>query len=203
GIGCHLITASSGKLTAQITEGAPYDIFIAADMKYPRELYNSGLALAPPVSCGYGQLVLWTTTEGLSPSIPLLQQGTITHIALANPQTAPYGRAAMEVLNHYGLYEDLSHKLVYGESISQTNQFITSRSAELGFTAMAVVLSPGLSGQGSWSVIDKKAYSPIEHGAVIINRDQGNSDDIQAFYEYLFSGEAKMLLKNFGYLVDE
>jgi len=203
GIRCHLIIGSSGKLTAQITEGAPYDILVSADMKYPLEIYNAGLAVDLPASYGYGQLVLWTMKEGIHPSIDLLKGQSIDHIALANPLTAPYGKAAMEVLSHYGLTDSLAHKLVYGESVSQTNQFISSKSVELGFTAMAVVLSPELKEKGSWTLLDNTSYTPIQQGAVIINRDQANISEIREFYEYLFSKEAKILLKNFGYLVDE
>lgn len=203
GIRCDLIIGSSGKLTAQILEGAPYDLLLSADMKYPSEIYKSGMALGPPATYGSGQLVLWTTKEGLQPSIMLLKDSAIDHIAIANPQTAPYGKAAMEVLSHYGLFDSLAHKLVYGESISQANQFITSKAAELGFTSMAVVLSPGLKDQGSWVALDSKSYSKIQQGVVIINRDQANFADIRVFYDYLFSKEAKILLKNYGYLVDE
>lgn len=203
GISCDLVIGSSGKLTAQITEGAPYDIFLSADMKYPLEIYNSGLALEPPLSYGYGQLVLWSTMKGMQPSITLLTDKSIDHIALANPLTAPYGKAAMEVLQHYGLFDSLAHKLVYGESISQTNQFITSKSAALGFTAMSVVLSPGLKDKGNWATLDSTSYHPIEQGVVLIHRDQTNLQDIRKFYAYLFSVEAKLVLKNFGYLTDE
>lgn len=203
GIKCDLIIGSSGKLTAQITEGAPYDIFVSADMKYPLALSSAGLTHEPPQSYGYGQLVLWTTIEGLQPSIALLKENSIHHIALANPQIAPYGKAAIEVLNHYGLYDNLDHKLVYGESVSQTNQFISSKSAELGFTAAAVVLSPQLRDKGSWIPLDSASYKPIQQGAVLIKRDQTHLADIKEFYAYLFSQEAKLLLKNYGYLTDE
>lgn len=203
GISCDLIIGSSGKLTAQIIEGAPYDIFVSADMKYPTEIYTAGLAQQPPKSYGYGQLVLWTAMEDIRPSITMLKDVSIDHIAVANPQIAPYGRAAIEVLNHYGLYDNLNHKLVYGESVSQTNQFISSKSAAIGFTAMAIVLSPKLKDKGSWIALDKNSYSPIEQGVVLINRDQANRADTRKFYAYLFSKEAKMLLKNFGYLTNE
>ncbi len=203
GISCDLIIGSSGKLTAQIIEGAPYDVFVSADMKYPSEIYSAGLALEPPQRYGYGQLVLWTAKEDIKPSLSLLKDVSIDHIALANPQIAPYGRAAVEVLNHYELYDDLNQKLVYGESVSQTNQFITSKSAAIGFTAMAIVMSSKLKDKGSWTALDKNSYSPIEQGVVLINRDQPNLADTREFYAYLFSKEAKMILKNFGYLTDE
>ena len=203
GISCELITGSSGKITAQIIEGAPYDIFIAADMNYPEAVYRAGKALKAPESYGYGQLVLWTVRDGVVPSAAMLEDTAIAHIAIANPNTAPYGKAAMEVLEHYGLSEVLEDKLVYGESIAQTNQFITSEAATVGFTAMAVVLSKPLKNIGRWKKIDTTAYSPLRQGAIIVDNDFDNLEKRKRFYAYLFSDEAKILLKNFGYLNDE
>ncbi|MEO6187741.1 MAG: molybdate ABC transporter substrate-binding protein, partial [Ginsengibacter sp.] len=154
GIKTKLIISSSGQLTAQIKAGAPFDVFISADMKYPMELFSSGHATKKPIVYAYGKLVLWSLVDSIAPSINTLTSARINHIAIANPKTAPYGMAAIEVLKRHALYEPLKNKLVYGESISQTNQFIISKSAGVGFTAKSVVLSPQMEGKGKWTEID-------------------------------------------------
>lgn len=198
GISCELIIGSSGKLTAQIKEGAPYDLFVAANRLYPEEIVRSGRAKSPPEIYAYGTLVLWTLTDGLEPSLEMLTGPEVTHIALANPKTAPYGRASVEVLNYYGLYDSLKPKLVFGESIAQTNQFITSRAAEIGFTSLSVVVSPAMKGKGRWVVLDSVGYAPIEQ-AVVLLKQEGTIEAAQQFYDFLLSEEAGRVLKNFGY----
>ena len=201
-IDCDLVISSSGKLTAQIKQGAPFDIFVAANMKYPEEIFNSGLAETRPKIYAYGKLVLWSMTEGIHLSIDLLRNESVEHIAIANPKIAPYGMAATEVLNYYNLLDEVESKLVYGESIAQTNQFITTRSAEVGFTAMSVVLSPKIKGKGRWIALEDSTYTSIKQGAVLIKRENSNPE-AQQFYDFLFSNEAKQVLKDFGYAVQE
>ncbi len=201
GVPCEVVVSSSGKLTAQITEGAPFHLLVSADMKYPGELYQNGMTGGPPEVYAYGKLVLWTLQDNPVPSPELLKSDAVRHIAMANPKTAPYGRAAMEVLNNLGWYEQVSEKLVYGESISQTNQFITSKSAQIGFTAKSVVLSPEMKGKGSWIELNPSSYTPIAQGVIIVKQDQAEEISARKFYSYLFSAQAKKILKNFGYSV--
>ncbi|MBT8288369.1 MAG: molybdate ABC transporter substrate-binding protein [Bacteroidia bacterium] len=203
GIECELIVGSSGKLTAQITEGAPYDVFVSADIKYPNELYKIGRIIGQPKIYARGKLVLWTMAEGLSPELNSLTSVNIKHIAIANPKNAPYGKAAIEVLQRNGLLDSVKHKLVYGESISQTNQFIISRSAELGFTAMAVVQSTEMKNKGKWMNISTDHYSPIDQGVVVIKRDENHLAQSSAFVDFLFSDKAVKILENFGYSTSE
>lgn len=203
GIPCELIIGSSGKLTAQIIEGAPYDIFVAANIKYPEAVHAAGKALDMPRIYAYGRLILWSMSQEAPVSINTLMEPQIRHVAIANPKTAPYGAAALEVLYHYGLFDEVKNKLVYGESIAQTNQFIASKAAQIGFTAMSTVLSPQMKGKGSWVEIDAGKYTPIGQGVVRLRRVGAKTDDVGAFYDFLFSGEAKELLKDFGYLMDE
>ncbi len=199
-IPCDVVISSSGKITAQIREGAPYDIFISADTKYPEALYTSGFTTKAPEIYAYGKLVLWSASEDIKPTIEVLTDHKISYIAIANPKTAPYGEATISVLKHVGIYDRVIDKLVYGESISQTNQFIISGAAEIGFTAKSVVLSPQMKGKGNWVAIDGGSYMPIAQGAVVVKKDSVTEAALK-FYEFLFSHESKEILENFGYLV--
>ncbi|WP_341225542.1 molybdate ABC transporter substrate-binding protein [uncultured Arcticibacterium sp.] len=196
GIPCQAVIGSSGKLTAQITAGAPYDIFVAANMKYPNSLYKQGLTFNKPKVYAKGTLILWTLKDSLIPSIKYLENREINHIALANPDTAPYGTAAMEVLKHYQLDLKLKNKLVFGESIAQTNQFIHSEAAEIGFTSLSTIKGSELTDKGNWLAIDTSIYKPIEQGVVMLKNQH---KDAQQFYDFLFTTEARNILNHFGY----
>ncbi len=203
GITCDLVISSSGKLTAQIKEGAPYDVFISADTAYPQAIYEAGFAKEKPKIYAYGKLVLWSYLDDEVPSLQALQSDSVEHIALANSQTAPYGSAAVSVLKQSGLYNELLPKLVYGESIAQTNQFIISGAAEMGFTALAVVKSESQAGKGSYLLLDESLYDPIAQAAVVLTHEEGNPEAAKTFYTYLFSAQAQKILKDFGYSVRE
>ena len=202
GIKCESIISSSGKLTAQIKEGAPYDIFVSANMKYPNELNISGFSSKKPKVYALGKLVLWTMIDSLKPSINLLLNKNVKHIASANPKIAPYGIPTEQVLKYYKLFNKIEHKLVYGESIAQTNQFITTMAAEIGFTAKSVVLSPNMKGKGNWIDINENAYTPIEQGVLILKKGPSSNKKKELFYKFLFSNKGKAILNNFGYSTD-
>lgn len=199
GIPANIVISSSGQLTAQIKQGAPFDLFVSANMKYPEELYRSGFTTGAPAVYAYGKLVLWTAEEAINPSIDSLDSPSINHIALANPKNAPYGQAGVEVLQHYQVFDKVASKLVYGESISQTNQFIVSGAAEIGFTAKSVVVSPTLVEKGKWIEIDQNTYTPIAQGVVIIKKDDQIITEAEKFYSFLFSQKAKAVLEKYGY----
>lgn len=202
GIDCNIILSSSGKLTAQIKAAAPFDVFLSADMKFPNELYQSGFCLDPPKIYAYGNLVLMTTDTTIAPSIASLSSKTTKRIALANPKTAPYGAAAMEAIKHYELFQDIEHKLVYGESLAQTNQFIFSQAVQLGFTAKSVVLSSALKTKVRWTSLDSSSYRPIEQGVVLLNNRTQLSKEAKQFYDFLFSAKSKAILQSYGYDVN-
>ncbi|MEL6558097.1 MAG: molybdate ABC transporter substrate-binding protein [Bacteroidota bacterium] len=202
-ISCQLIISSSGKLTAQIKEGAPYDVFISADMKYPELLYQNGLANIPPKTYAYGKLVLWTNKITDDFSINSMTSDQINYIAIANPETAPYGKAALEALKYHQQFDLLKDKLVFGESVSQINQFIISQSADVGFTAKSIVLSPALRDKGKWVELDSASYQPIEQGILLIDRGESQNTAARDFYDYIFSPEAKKNLMNYGYSINE
>lgn len=203
GIPCELIVGASGQLTAQIREGAPFDVLVSADMKYPREIKKSGLAANSPNIYAYGKIVLWTLEDDLTPSMEELKDERVQHIAIANPKLAPYGLAAKQALHFHGVHDEVEEKLVYGESITQTNQFILSRSAQVGITAKSMVTSPKLRNKGKYKDIDPRMYDPIEQGVVIIkNTDTDYSREI-LFCKFLSSDKAKKILRRFGYSVNE
>lgn len=199
GIECEIIISSSGKLTAQINEGAPFDIFVSANMKYPNDLFEKGLTFGKPKIYAYGRLVLWSMKNEITPSIQLLENDKIKHVAVANPKTAPYGNAAIEVLNHFQILKRIESKLVYGESIAQVNQFVNSQAAEIGFTSKSVILSPKMSNKGNWVEIDESIYSPIAQGIVCLKNDPSKKNIALKFSDFIFSKKGKEILNTFGY----
>lgn len=202
-IQCETIVSSSGKLTAQIKEGAPFDIFVSADMKFPTELYKLGLTTEKPKVYAYGKLVIWTLNESIQPLLETLLSSKIKHIAVANPKTAPYGIAANEFLIKENILHQIKNKLVYGESVAQTNQFITTKAADIGLTAMSVVLSPKMKGKGNWTAVDESNYSPIKQGILLMKNGMSNNSDGLKFYNFLISDQGREILTKFGYSVKD
>ena len=199
GIKSLMIVGSSGKLTAQIIEGAPYDLFMSADMSYPKTLYEADMTTDAPQVYAIGQIVLWSSKLQLIDTIDLLISEHIEHIAIPNPVVAPYGRAAMEVLDFYDITSVVKHKLVYGESVSQTAQFVSTGAAGIGFISKSMIVNTPLSKLGKWKSIDTTAYQPIEQGAVIIKRGSIKEHAAQNFYTFLFTKRAKEILRDGGY----
>lgn len=203
GIESEIIVGSSGKLTAQIKEGAPYDLFVSADMKFPNTLFQNGLTLDKPQIYAYGALVIWTLNTQLKADFKTLSKKQVNHIALANPKTAPYGRAAEEVLKQKKMYNKLRSKFVFGESVAQTNQFIVSYAAEIGFTAKSIVMSDNMKGKGNWEEVDPSLYTPIEQGVVILKNRNIHLEEAKKFRDFLFSAKGKEILNKFGYSIKQ
>lgn len=204
GTPCEVIISSSGKLTAQIMQGAPYDVFLSADMKYPAQLIKEQMAKGPVSVYAKGNLILWSlkkefNLDAYQKVIQLIQTPEVRHIALANPKTAPYGRAALEVLKQSRLLPGIQEKLVYGESIAQTNQFITTQAAGIGFTSKSVLSAPHLENQGQWIEIPTEFYQTIEQGAVILQKENQHPS-ANGFLNFLQSPTAKKILNTFGYI---
>lgn len=199
GIACQTVVSSSGKLMAQIQAGAPFDVFVSADMKYPTALFETGWTTAAPEVYAYGKLILWTTSPKITPTLSVLSTDSIQHIAIANPKIAPYGEAALAVLTANGLRQKIAHKLVMGESIAQTNQFVLSNAAEIGFTAQSVIFSPNLDSQGKWLALPDNLYTPIAQGVVRLKSSDTRQTAAKQFYDFLFSNEGKSILAKFGY----
>lgn len=200
----EIVTGSSGKLTAQIREGAPFDLFVSADTRYPQEIYDNGGGETAPKVYARGALVLWTSDSTTTPSLEMLTNPAIKKIALANPETAPYGTAAVEVMEKSRLYDQVKSKLVYGESIAQTTQYIATRAADVGFTALSVVLSSEMKGKGRYVKLDSTDYSPIDQAAVLLKHSETSPkrDKSREFYDFLYSEKAKAVFRKHGYSVE-
>ena len=201
GIGVKTVIGSSGKLTAQIENGAPFDVFLSADMKYPARVFKDGFAAREAKVYADGVLVLWTMKDlDLSRGVNTLGDVSIEKIALADPQVAPYGRQAVNALKFYKLFDLLQKKLVLGESIAQADQFITTGAASIGFTAESVVLAPNMRGKGKWVEVAANAYEPIAQGVVVLKYGQHNHPkEAEAFDNFLFSAPAQEIFKKYGY----
>jgi molybdate transport system substrate-binding protein len=196
-----LIVSSSGKLNAQIEQGAPFDLFVAANTKYPNSLFKKGLTVAEPKVYAHGSLAMWTLNQ-IGLSYETLVSDRIEKIAIANPKTAPYGEATIKVLKNEGIYQDIEHKLVYAESISQCNQFITSRTVDVGFTALSSVYLGEFDKIERWIPINPDSHDPIEQAAVVLKNTEQEEDALD-FYNYLFTDKSQDILKKYGYLIPE
>jgi molybdate transport system substrate-binding protein len=200
----QVILGSSGKLTAQIKHGAPYELFMSANMKYPEALYSETIAVTKPVVYAQGALAFLSVKEKhYDANMTVLRSKDVKKIAIANPQTAPYGIAAEEALKNAGMYEELKEKFVYGESISQTVTYATS-AADIGIIAKSSLFIPQMAHfkEGiNWSDINGTLYTPIDQGIVILKKGEGSAE-VKAFYDFILSPKAKEVLKNFGYKVE-
>lgn len=205
GIEVKTVYGASGKLTAQIRNGAPFDLFVSADMDFPDTLHKWGYAVERPKPYAYGKLVLWTTGDlDLEQGLAVLSEPSIAHIALADPRRAPYGRAAVEAMQKAGLYDAAKAKLVYGENISQVTQYILTGNVDIGFDAKSVVMSEEARGKGKWKELDESLYGPITQGAVICRYGQENNPSLSArFYAFLYSEAARKILSRHGYVFPE
>lgn len=192
-----LIFGSTGKHYAQIVNGAPFDAFLAADAERPRRLEQEGHAL-PGSRFVYalGRLVLWSPDTALvDDSGAILRSDRFRHLAIANPDLAPYGAAAREVLRALGVWEALQGRLVRGENIAQAYQFVASGNAELGFVARAQRVAAGADATGSSWTPPAALYGPIEQQAVLLT----DSPATRAFAAFLQSAEARALIRAAGY----
>ncbi|WP_195732711.1 molybdate ABC transporter substrate-binding protein [Glaciecola sp. MH2013] len=193
----HTLTisyASSGKIYAQIIHGAPFDVFLSADQEKPKQLAEKQLIHSNfHITYAIGKLVLWSNTVGHESPIERLQSNQYSKLALANPKFAPYGQAAVAVLDKLAIKEKSRPKWVLGESISQAYQFVASGNAEIGFIAKSQ-----LPKQGAFSTIDQTLHPAIRQDAVLLKRAMNNKSAM-AFFEYLQSNDAKKIIQSFDY----
>lgn len=189
---------ATGKFYAQIKNGAPFDVLLAADDEVPKRLEQEGAAVAGSrFTYAIGRLVLWSAkTDFVDPNV--LQRGNFQHIALASPKLAPYGAAAIETLKNLALLTKVEPKFVQGENISQAFQFVSSGNAELGFVALSQVYLNGAINSGSAWIIPEKYYSPLRQDAVLLTTAKDKLA-AQAFMSYLKTPKAKAVMTAYGY----
>ncbi len=194
---------ASGNLTNQIENGAPFDIFFSADEQYPQQLIKEGLASKDTLyRYAVGRLVLWIPNDSplvLSElGIKALLDPSIKKIAIANPATAPYGRAAEATLRHYEIYDKVSSRLVVGENIRQAAQFVQSGNAQAGLIALSHALAPALNAQGRYWKVPLDAYPTLNQAAVVLTRSK-EQDAARKFLDFLRTPEATSLLTSYGF----
>jgi molybdate transport system substrate-binding protein len=203
GVVVKLSFGASGALTQQIQNGAPFDVFFSADMDYPRQLIAGGQAESATLyRYAVGQLVIWVPMD--SPldvehkGMDVLLDPSVKKISMANPQHAPYGRAAAAALKHYGLYERVSDRLVLGENVAQAAQFVESGNAQAGFVALAHATAPAMQGKGRYWVVPAEAHPPLDQGVILISHSN-HQKDAEAFLGFVKTEEAAGILQRYGF----
>jgi molybdate transport system substrate-binding protein len=204
--GCtvRLSLGSSGNFLTQIENGAPFDVFFSADIAYPEKLEAEGLA-APGSAYVYaiGKIALWTRNDSrvdVGRGLAALREPSVRKIAIANPEHAPYGRAAEQALRQSGVYEAVKDRLVLGENISQAAEFVESGNADAGILALSLVVSPAMKDKGRAWNIPEKFYTPIEQGAVVL-RAAANPQGAREFLDYIKMPATAALLERYGFVL--
>lgn len=199
--GLELIASygSSGKISTQISHGAPFDLFLSADMDYPRWLVSESLAAGQARIYARGRLVLWQR-GATAPDFNDLRQRRPAKVAIANPRHAPYGQRAQEVLISQDLWEALQGRLVFGENIAQTAQFLYSGAADTGLIALSLALKPALAAEGRFTVVDEQLHQPLDHGYIVTHGGATNPA-AEAFSAFILSDQARTVLRQHGFEV--
>lgn len=194
-----VIYGSSGKFSTQIVNGAPFDLFFSADIKYPRELEKMGLTVGATQPYAVGRIVLWSRKPQLAKTaLKDLPRTPIRKFAIANPRHAPYGLRAQEALQHQGVWETMKPRLVMGENIAHTAQYVDSGAADAGIVALGLVLSPAMQGKGAWTLIPAEWHAPLEQGYAITRRAAGNPLAAD-FARYMASEPARAVMRRYGF----
>lgn len=209
--GVHLTASlgSSGNFFAQIQNGAPFDVFLSADKSYPEKLEQAGKTEGAVVPYARGRLVIWVPNNSalqfptkdyqvLDGTLDVLTGPSVRKIAIANPDHAPYGRAAVAVLTHFGVYEQLKPKIVRGENISQTAQFAQSGNADVALIALSLAATGNLQSQGRWVLLPEDSYPPIEQAGVVL-KSSPNGKAAKQFLDFLTSPAGQSILRDFGF----
>ncbi|WP_417321182.1 molybdate ABC transporter substrate-binding protein [Emcibacter sp.] len=191
---------SSGKIYAQIRNGAPFDLFFSADQAKPEALEKDGLAVAGSrFTYAIGTLALWSSDgELVDDRGGVLKQGRFRKLAIANPKLAPYGVAAMEVINALGLSDNVAGMLVQGENISQTFQFVSTGNAEVGFVALSQIMQNGSLRSGSIWIVPGELYHPIRQDMLLLNRGE-RSEAARGLLAFMRGDRARTIIESFGY----
>lgn len=195
------VAGSTGKLYAQIANGAPFDVFLSADQERPERLEKERLAVAGSrFTYATGRLALWSSEPGRV-GAATLRRGEFRRLAIANPELAPYGAAAKETLEKLGLWERFKERIVMGETIGQAHTLVASGNAELGFVALSSLLSPQSEAKGSRWDVPAGLHAPIHQDAVLLTRAAGNAA-ARGFLDFLRSAKVKAVIRSYGYSID-
>ena len=192
---------SSGKFHTQIQQGAPFDLFFSADITFPRELAAKGLAASDVRPYAVGRIVLWSNAlDATKLTLASLADQKITKIAIANPKHAPYGKRAEEALKAAGVWDRVQSKLVYGENIAQTAQFVQSGNAQVGIIALSLAVNPELATKGGYCLIPDNLHKPLEQGYIITKSGAGKPL-AKKFAEAMGSAKARAILTRYGFVL--
>lgn len=194
-------SGSSGKFYAQIRHGAPFDVFLSADVKRPQLLEQEGLAVqGSRFTYAVGRLVLWSPNSNMIPGDgkAILKKGDFSRLAIANPKTAPYGAAAQSTLQALDLWNQTKGRIVQGENIGQAFQFVFSKNAQLGFVALSQILGPKVNEEGSRWDVPANFYDPLYQQAVLLVKGKSNKA-AKAFLDYVKGPKARKIITRFGY----
>jgi len=195
-----IVFGASGGLVQQILNGANFDFFMAADKDFPVKLKEKGATLGAIKTYAYGKLVMWSSSVDVSKGTAILTSASVKKIAIANPQTAPYGERSVEFLKKKGLLDALKSKIVYADNISQAAQFAFSGNAEIGFTAMSLVLAPDMKDAGKYYEVPASEYTPIDQACILIKKKQFNPSAAK-FMKYVLDPKLKPIWEKYGYII--
>jgi molybdate transport system substrate-binding protein len=200
-VAVDVVTGSSGKFYEQIVHGAPFDLFFSADVRYPEELRKQGLTASEVRIYARGRIVLWSTGMDVGKmTIQDLGSPKITKIAIANPKHAPYGMRAEEALKKAGLWSKVENKLVFGENVVQTAQFVEAGAADVGIIALSLAVSPALTGKGGYAPIPEGLHSPLDQGYVILKRAE-SIPAARTFADFVTSEPARAIFRRYGFVL--
>jgi molybdate transport system substrate-binding protein len=205
GIPVEATYGSSGNFLSQIKEGAPFDVFFSADAEYPRELEKAGLAETGTTRLyGIGQIVVWVPTASALDvgrrGLEALTDPSVRTIAIANPEHAPYGRAAVAAMKTAGVYETVQPKLVLGENVSQAAQFVESGNADVGVLALSLAVASPLAEKGRYAVVPIESYPRLEQGAIVLG-SAVDPEAARAFLDFVLGSDGRAVLDRYGFLL--
>lgn len=199
----EVVYGSSGKFHAQIQQGAPFDLFFSADIAFPRELAKTGLTASEVKPYAIGRIVLWSNSlDAEKMTLASLTDPKIVKIAIANPKHAPYGKRAEEALKAAGLWDKLQSRLVFGENIAQTAQFVQTGNAQVGIIALALAVNPELAHKGGYFLIPDELHAPLEQGFVITSRASGNRL-AKKFSAYMATRPVRTIMAKYGFVLPD
>ncbi|MFN3622868.1 MAG: molybdate ABC transporter substrate-binding protein [Hyphomicrobium sp.] len=197
----ELIYGSSGKFHTQLQHDAPFDLFFSADIGFARDLRATGEAISEPKLYAIGRIVLWSPTRDASKmTLAVLTDPAIKKIAIANPKHAPYGKRAEEALRSAGLWETLQDKLVFGENIAHTAQYVQSGAADIGIIALSLAVNKELSSKGGYALIPAEKHEPLEQAYVITKHGRGNAL-ASDFAAYMDTPDARRIMTQYGFVL--